>query len=43
MVLLAIWLIATSALPLLQISFGHSAILLNVLALAAGILLLLGR
>jgi hypothetical protein len=43
MVLLAIWLIVWGALPLLNISFGHSGILLEILAIAAGILLLMGR
>jgi hypothetical protein len=43
MVLLAIWLIATGAIPLLGISFTRSGDILAVLAIAAGILLLLGR
>ena len=44
MVLLAIWLIARGALPLLGTSAGHTGeLLLNILAIAAGILLLMGR
>jgi len=43
MALLAVWLIARGALPLLQISFTRSDMVMEVLAIAAGILLLLGR
>jgi hypothetical protein len=43
MVLLAVWLIATGALPLLQITFARSSLVLELLAIAAGVLLLLGR
>jgi hypothetical protein len=43
MILLASWLIAWGAIPLLGITFMHSGTLLAVLAIAAGILLLLGR
>jgi hypothetical protein len=43
MVLLAVWLIAWGVLALPAISFAHSATLLALLAIAAGILLLLGR
>jgi hypothetical protein len=43
MVLLAVWLIATGALPLLGITFSHGGIVMEVLAIAAGILLLMGR
>lgn len=43
MILLAIWLIATGAIALLSLSFTNSHIIMGVLALAAGILLLLGR
>ncbi len=42
MILLAIWLIATGAIPLLKITFD-SGLIMAVLAIAAGILLLLGR
>jgi hypothetical protein len=43
MILLAIWLIATGAIPLLAgISFNIGT-LMAILAIAAGILLLLGR
>jgi len=43
MILLAVWLILWGLLPLLQISFAHSGTLLEVLAIAAGVLLLLQR
>ena len=42
-ILLAIWLILTGLLSLLSLSFAGSAIVFGVLALAAGVLLLLGR
>ena len=42
LLLLSIWLIATGLLPLLKISLPHEATILAVLALAAGILLLIG-
>jgi hypothetical protein len=38
-----VWLIATGALPLLQITFAQSGLVMGLLAIAAGILLLLGR
>jgi hypothetical protein len=41
LVLLGIWLILVSLLPLLNVSFPGSNIVLGILALAAGILLLL--
>ena len=41
--LLGFWLIATGLIPLLKLSFAHSSTILNVLAVAAGVLLLLGR
>jgi hypothetical protein len=41
--LLAIWLIATGLIALLKVSFARSSTVLNVLAVAAGILILLGR
>ena len=43
MLLLAIWLIATGAMALFQITFAQAGTVLAVLALAAGILILLGR
>jgi ABC-type thiamin/hydroxymethylpyrimidine transport system permease subunit len=43
MLLLGIWLIATGALPLLSITVPYSALILAVLAIAAGVLILLGR
>ncbi len=42
MILLAIWLILTGLLPLLRISFPGGDILLAILAIAAGVLILLG-
>lgn len=41
--LLAIWLIVTGLVPLLHITFPNLGLILAVLALAAGILLLLER
>jgi hypothetical protein len=41
--LMAIWLIATGLLPLTKGRFPHSATVLNVLAVVAGVLILLGR
>jgi len=43
MILLAIWLIVTGAVQLLSISLGGLAILLPILAIVAGVLLILGR
>jgi hypothetical protein len=43
MLLLAIWLIATGLLPLTKARLPHSATVLNVLAVAAGVLILVGR
>jgi len=43
MILLAIWLIATGALVFITISFVNTVPILAILAIAAGILLLLGR
>jgi hypothetical protein len=42
MILLSIWLIATGLLPLVRISFPGSGMILAILALAAGVLLLVG-
>jgi len=41
--LLAIWLIATGLLPLLNVSFPTAGTILALLAIAAGLLLLLRR
>jgi hypothetical protein len=41
--LLAIWLIATGLLPLTKGRIPHTATTLNVLAVVAGVLILLGR
>ena len=43
MLLLGIWLILTGALPLLGISLGQLSILMPILAIVAGVLILLGR
>jgi hypothetical protein len=43
MLLLGIWLVLTGALPLLQISFQGVGPLMNVLAIAAGILILMNK
>jgi hypothetical protein len=41
--LLAIWLIATGLLPLTKGRVQHAATILNMLAVVAGVLILLGR
>ncbi len=41
--LLAIWLILSGLLPLLRISFGAEGLILDLLAIAAGVLILLNR
>ena len=41
MILLAIWLILSGLIPILNLSFSGLGILMGVLALAAGILILL--
>ena len=43
MLFLAIWLILTGLLPLLSISIPGGDLVMNLLAVAAGILILLGR
>lgn len=43
MLVLAVWLILTGLLPLLSISFSGDGTLMAVLAVAAGILLVIGR
>jgi hypothetical protein len=43
MILLAIWLILTGLMPLLNLSFSGAGTLMGILAAAAGVLLLIGR
>ena len=43
MLVLAVWLILMGAMPLLKIELSYMGTILNVLAIAAGVLLLLGR
>ena len=43
MLLLAIWLVVTGLIPLLNLSFSGLGILMAVLAIAAGVLIGLGR
>jgi hypothetical protein len=43
MLLLAIWLILTGLMPLLNLSFQGVGTIMAILAIAAGVLLLLGR
>ncbi len=43
MLLLAIWLILTGLLPLVNLNFEGSQMLMNILAIAAGLLLLRNR
>ena len=43
MLLLAVWLILTGLFSLLGISFTGFAVLMAILAIAAGVLILLGR
>jgi len=43
MLLLGIYLIASGLIPLLSISFANAGMVLAVLAVAAGVLILLGR
>ena len=43
MTLLAVWLIVMGVLPLLRIDIPHSGTILGLLAVAAGVLLLLDR
>lgn len=43
MLLLAIWLIVTGLIAVFSLSFSNSHIIMGILALIAGILLLLGR
>ena len=41
--LLAIWLIVFGAIPLLNIQFTHSGLVVSALAIVAGVLILVGR
>ena len=43
MILLAIWLILTGLVPLLSVSFSGFGTVMAVLAIAAGVLILIGR
>jgi hypothetical protein len=43
MLLLAIWLILTGLMPLLNLSFSGAGTIMAILAIAAGVLLLIGR
>ena len=43
MLLLAIWLILGGLMPLLNLSFSGAGTIMGVLAIAAGVLILVGR
>jgi hypothetical protein len=43
MLLLGIWLILTGLLPMLHMGLGNLSIAMQVLAIAAGVLILIGR
>ena len=43
MLLLAVWLIMTALIPMLNLSFSGLSTVMHVLAIAAGILIILGR
>jgi hypothetical protein len=43
MILLAAWLILMGLIPLASIHIDHSGTFMNLLAIAAGVLILLGR
>ena len=43
MLLLAIWLIMTGLIPLLSLNFQGLSLIMGILAIAAGVLILLGR
>jgi len=43
LLVLAVWLIATGLIPLLRISFSGLPTVMAVLAIAAGVLVLIGR
>ena len=43
MLLLAIWLIMTGLIPLLNLSFAGLGVIMSVLAIAAGVLILINK
>jgi len=43
MLLLAIWLILGGVMPLLKLSFSGASTMMAILAIAAGVLILIGR
>ena len=43
MILLAVWLILSGLIPLLSISIDRGGTFMNILAVAAGVLILFGR
>jgi hypothetical protein len=43
MLLLAVWLIATGLIPLLNLSFSGLGTIMAILAIAAGVLIIVGR
>lgn len=43
MILLAIWLVLTGLIPLLKLDFSGFPVIMQVLAIAAGVLILLDR
>jgi hypothetical protein len=43
MLLLALWLIVTGLIPLLNLSFSGLGTVMAILAIAAGVLILIGR
>lgn len=43
MLLLSIWLVITGLAGVFQLAFAHMGLVMGLLALAAGVLLLLGR
>ena len=43
MILLAIWLILNGLIPILQLSFSGIGIIIGILAIVAGVFILLGR
>jgi hypothetical protein len=42
-ILLCVWLIASGVMPLIRLSFPHDGQVLSVLAIAAGVLILIDR
>jgi hypothetical protein len=43
MLLLGVWLIATGLIPLLNLSFSGLGVIMAILAVAAGVLIIIGR